>query len=219
MPEVILSGAEGRLEARYISGADPSAPLALFLHPHPLHGGTMNNKVLYTLYKTFSRRGFACLRLNFRGVGRSQGTYDNGEGELADAATALDWLQKNNPFAQDCWLVGFSFGSWIALQLLMRRPEIADFVAVAPPVNMFDFSFLTPCPTNGLIIQGGEDTIVPPYDVTELAEKLKCQREIDIHYQYLETADHFFKSELDQLSKIIGDYLDQRNIPKIIREI
>lgn len=219
MPEVILNGAEGRLEARYIQGSTPDAPVALFLHPHPEHGGTMNNKVLYTLYKAFSRRGFACLRFNFRGVGRSQGEYDAGEGELADAATALDWLQNNNPQSQGSWLVGFSFGSWIALQLLMRRPEIADFVAVAPPVNMFDFSFLTPCPTNGLMIQGGKDTVVPPESVTNLAEKLKAQKDVDVQYQYLNNADHFFKNELDDLETMVDEYLTERGIANIIRQI
>ena len=92
--------------------------MALVLHPHPLHGGTMNNKVVYTLYQTFVRRGFSTLRFNFRGVGRSQGSFDRGEGELADAAAALDWLQSYNPNAASCWVAGYSFGAWIGMQLL-----------------------------------------------------------------------------------------------------
>lgn len=132
------------------------------LHPHPQHGGTMNNKVVYALYQTFVARGFSTLRFNFRGVGRSQGTYTGGEGELSDAATALDWLQTYNPNARYCWIAGFSFGAWIGMQLLMRRPEITGFVSVAPPANMFDFSFLAPCPASGLVVQGDQDDIVPP---------------------------------------------------------
>ena len=171
------------------------------------------------MYQAFSKRGFACLRFNFRGVGRSQGVYDNGEGELADAATALDWLQNNNEATRGCWLVGFSFGSWIALQLLMRRPEIEDFVAIAPPVNMFDFSFLTPCPSNGMVIQGGADETVPADQVTALAEKLQSQKGIDIQYKFLEESNHFFANELDDLTAIVEEYLDERNVPRIIREI
>ena len=219
MPEVILNGAKGRLEARYMPGATPDAPVALFLHPHPEHGGTMNNKVLYTLYKAFANRGFACLRFNFRGVGRSQGKYDGGEGELADAATALDWLQSNSPATKGCWVVGFSFGAWIATQLLMRRPEIGNFVAVSPPVNMFDFSFLSPCPSNGLIIQGGTDDIVPFEKVDLLVEKLQIQKDIDVQYKFLENAGHFFVNELDDLVDITDTYLNTEGVERIIREV
>ena len=86
MPEVIINGPEGRIEGRYHHARGGTAPMALVLHPHPLHGGTMNNKLVYTLYQCFVRRGFSTLRFNFRGVGRSQGSFDRGEGELADAA-------------------------------------------------------------------------------------------------------------------------------------
>ncbi len=99
MPEVIINGPEGRIEGRYHHARGTNAPMALVLHPHPLHGGTMNNKIVYTLYQCFVKRGFSTLRFNFRGVGRSQGSFDRGEGELADGAAALDWLQGYNPNA------------------------------------------------------------------------------------------------------------------------
>ena len=124
MPDVIFNGPEGRLEGRYQHAKRDDAPVALILHPHPQHGGTMNNKVVYSLYHSFSRRGFSTLRFNFRGVGRSQGAFDSGLGELSDAAAALDWMQGHNPNATGCWIAGFSFGAWIAMQLMMRRPEI-----------------------------------------------------------------------------------------------
>ncbi|MBC8268931.1 MAG: alpha/beta hydrolase, partial [Rhodospirillaceae bacterium] len=117
MPEVIFNGPEGRLEGRYQHAKKPGGPIALVLHPHPLHGGTMNNKVTYALYQTFVKRGFSVLRFNFRGVGRSQGQFDSGIGEMSDAASALDWMQTHNPNAQTCWIAGFSFGAWIAMQL------------------------------------------------------------------------------------------------------
>src|SRR5271170_1864470 len=149
MPEVLINGPEGRLEGRYHHAKTPNAPIALLLHPHPQHGGTMNNKVVYTLFQVFVQQGFSVLRFNFRGVGRSQGSFDRGEGELSDAASALDWLQSYNPNATACWVAGFSFGAWIGMQLLMRRPEIASFVSIAPPASMYDFSFLAPCPVSG----------------------------------------------------------------------
>ena len=90
MPEVIFNGPEGRLEGRYQPGKEPNAPIAIVLHPHPQFGGTMNNQIVYNLFYMFAQRGFAVLRFNSRGVGRSQGMFDHGIGELSDAAAALD---------------------------------------------------------------------------------------------------------------------------------
>jgi alpha/beta superfamily hydrolase len=207
MPEVLINGAAGRLEGRYNQSAEDNAPIALLLHPHPQHGGTMNNKVVYTLFHSFVHRGFSALRFNFRGVGRSQGQFDRGEGELADAASALDWLQANNPNAPACWIGGFSFGAWIGMQLLMRRPEIASFVSVAPPANMFDFSFLAPCPSSGLIIQGDQDQVVPLEPMQKLVDKLSRQRDIKVDYRIIKGADHFFQNQLEELGSTVEDYI------------
>nr|WP_328702864.1 alpha/beta hydrolase [Arenibaculum pallidiluteum] len=209
MPEVIMNGPAGRLEGRYHHSKQPNAPIALFLHPHPQQGGTMNNKVVYTLFHAFARRGFSCLRFNFRGVGRSQGTYDRGEGELSDAASALDWLQTYNPNASTCWIAGFSFGAWIGMQLLMRRPEIDGFVSIAPPANVFDFSFLAPCPASGLIIHGKSDEHVPEASVAKLVNKLSSQRDIRIDFRQVEGANHFFGNHVEELDRHVGDYLDR----------
>ena len=142
MPEVIIPGPEGRLEGRYQHSRQPNAPLALLLHPHPEHGGTMNNKVVYHMHHAFARRGFSVLRFNFRGVGRSQGRFDRGEGELSDAASALDWMQGHNENAAGCWVAGFSFGAWIGMQLLMRRPEIEGLhLGGAAGQHLYDFGF------------------------------------------------------------------------------
>lgn len=208
MPEVIFNGPDGRLEGRYQHGKKSNAPIALILHPHPQHGGTMNNKVVYTLYHAFTRRGFSCLRFNFRGVGRSQGTFSRGEGELADAAAALDWLQSYNENATQCWIAGFSFGAWIGMQLLMRRPEITGFISISPPANMYDFSFLAPCPSSGMIVIGGRDEIVPPESVQKLIDKLRQQRGIEIDHRIIPDANHFFSEQIEELTGEVDDYLD-----------
>jgi alpha/beta superfamily hydrolase len=207
MPEIILNGPEGRLEGRYQQSATPNAPIALMLHPHPQHGGTMNNKVVYSLYQSFQRQGFSVLRFNFRGVGRSQGKFDRGEGELSDAAAALDWLQSWNQNATQCWIAGFSFGAWIGMQLLMRRPEISGFISVAPPANVYDFSFLAPCPSSGLMVQGDQDTVVPQEAVAKLVQKLSHQRGIKIDYKVIPGASHFFNEHLDTLAETVDQYL------------
>jgi len=214
MPEIIINGPEGRLEGRYHHSKDANAPIALLLHPHPQHGGTMNNKVVYTLFHGFVRQGFSALRFNFRGFGRSQGTFDRGEGELSDAASALDWLQTYNPNADACWIGGFSFGAWIGMQLLMRRPEIDGFISVAPPANMFDFGFLAPCPSSGLIIQGDQDQLVPMEPVQKLVHKLMHQRDIRIDHRIIRGADHFFGNHLEELSTVVEGYLAEHHRPR-----
>jgi uncharacterized protein len=207
MPEIIINGPAGRLEGRYHHSKDGNAPIAVLLHPHPQHGGTMNNKVVYTLFHAFVRQGFSALRFNFRGVGRSQGTFDRGEGELSDAASALDWLQTYNPNADACWIGGFSFGAWIGMQLLMRRPEIDGFIAVAPPANLYDFTFLAPCPSSGLIIQGDKDQIVTLEAQQKLVNKLSHQRDIKIDYRIIKGADHFFQNHMEQLTAHAESYI------------
>jgi len=210
MPEIIINGPEGRIEGRYHHSEENNAPVALVLHPHPKHGGTMNNKVTYNLFHTFARNGFSVLRFNFRGVGRSQGEFDHGIGELSDAAAALDWLQAQNPDASSYWISGFSFGAWLALQLLMRRPELEKFVAVSPPASMYDFSFLAPCPRDGLIIQGDQDSIVVEEDVVKLSTRLNSTRNVNVQYTPIAGADHFFRAHMELLVEHADEYIATR---------
>ena len=96
------------------------------------------------------------------------------------------------------------------MQLLMRRPEIKGFISIAPPANMYDFSFLAPCPSSGIIIQGEADEVVTPGAVQKLVDKLRTQRHITIHHDTIPGANHFFANELDLLMKSVDDYLDMR---------
>ena len=214
MSEIIFSGPEGRLEGRYHSQPAFDAPVALILHPHPAYGGTMNNKVVYKLYYSFYRQGFAVMRFNFRGVGRSQGqseALEDGIGELSDAAASLDFLQTKNPNSKQCWVAGFSYGAWIGMQLLMRRPEISGFVAVSPPANMLDFTFLAPCPSSGIIINGTADTVAPPDDTLELVNRLQNQKGIEITHRKIEGAGHFYEGPaMEELETAVTGYIAAR---------
>lgn len=212
MPEVIFPGPEGRLEGRYQPAARARAPVAIILQPHPQQG-TMNHPISMALYNTFVRRGFATLRFNFRGVGRSQGVFDNGIGELSDAASALDWVQSFHVEAQTTWVAGFGFGAWIGMQLLMRRPEIRGFISIAPPANMFDFTFLAPCPSSGIIIQGANDEVVTPSATQKLVDKLRTQKHITIHHDTIPKANHFFEHEMPELMGSVDKYLNMRLDP------
>ena len=208
MAEVIFNGPDGRLEGRYHQSKKPGAPIAIVLHPHPLHGGNMNNRVVFIMFNNFVERGFSVLRFNFRGVGRSQGTFDNGVGELSDAAYAFDWMQQFNSNSPFCWIGGYSFGALISMQLMMRRPEIEGFVSISPPAGTEDFSFLAPCPSSGLIIHGDKDTHVPLDAVKKLAQKLDGQKNISVNLSIVKGADHFYKDNMDNLSKEVASYLE-----------
>lgn len=207
MPDVFFQGPSGRLEGKFYAAPSPQAPIALILHPNPHHGGTMNNKVVYTMYKTFAHAGFSVLRFNFRGVGRSEGVSDQGDGELSDAAAAMDWMHTTFPMASCFWIAGFSFGAWIALQLLMRRPEIRGFVAVSPPADRYDFSFLSPCPVSGQVIQGDVDEIVTYASVDRLMKRVVAKPGVTLDFQTIEGAGHFFSKHQDVLSHVMDDYI------------
>ena len=176
--EIFIQGPCGRLDTKYYKSPKKTSPIALILHPHPQYGGTMNNKVVVETFKNFVSNDFSVCRINFRGVGKSDGEFDNGQGELADAAAALDWIEKENFDNSQCWISGFSFGSLIAMQLLMRRPEINRFICISPQPNVYDYSFLSPCPTSGLMIYGKKDELVSFDHIDILNKRLRNQRGI-----------------------------------------
>lgn len=210
MPEVIINGPAGRIEGRYHQNANPKAPIALVLHPHPLYGGTMHNKVTYNLYKIFVNNDFSVLRINFRGVGKSEGKFDNGIGELLDTAAIINWLHDQNMEATDFWIAGFSFGAWIALQAVMRRPELENYILVAPPASKYDFNFIVPCTSAGLIVQGEKDEVTKEQDSARLAEKLAAREGAEIGYQVIANADHFFKKQMPEFEETVDSYIKNR---------
>ena len=210
MPEVIFPGPDGRLEGRFHPAQDKKAPIALILHPHPQFGGSMNSPICYQLYYNFAKRGFACLRFNFRGVGRSQGAFDHGDGELADAAAALDWAQSLIPDSRGTWIAGFSFGAWIGMQLLMRRPEVEGFMSISAQPNIYDFTFLAPCPSSGAFFHGGSDNVSPHATVLDLMGKVKSQKGITIDQRVIPGANHFFENKVDDLMEDVRIYLNNQ---------
>jgi hypothetical protein len=210
MAELIISGPAGRIEARYVPAPVENAPIALILHPHPKAGGTMQDPITITLFEMFAANGFSTMRFNFRGVGRSQGQFDAGVAELSDAAYVLDHLESLNESPSQCWVAGSSFGAYICLQLLMRRPEIDGFVAVAPPANHYDLSFLAPCPASGIIVAGEKDAVAPPQDIDRALTKVRVQKGEVIERTNVPGANHFFTGKLDELEKVASGYLKKR---------
>ena len=209
MVDLLIPGPEGKIGAKYSHNKRDDSPIVILLHPDPSKGGTMHTKIIFKMYKIFIKAGFSTIRFNFRGVGKSEGIFDDGEGELSDAACILDWLQQYNTNSKTCWVAGFSFGAWIAMQLLMRRPEINGFVGVSPPANLRDFSFLAPCPSSGLIVHGDKDNIAS-FDSTKiLVEKLQQQKKVEIKFKPIKGADHFYESFSNEFEDSINEYISQ----------
>ena len=206
MPAVSISGPAGALEGRFHRAKQSDAPLALVLQPNPKFGGTMNTLVVYSLFTTLQDAGFSVLRFNFRGVGRSAGEFSGGPGELADAEAAFTWLCAECPQAKAKWVAGFSFGAWIALQLLVRDGGIDGFVAVAPPANNLDFSFLTEWRTSGLIVHGTADQLVPEDVVKQLAAKPRAPG-VTVDYAPIAGASHFFDTGQEEFERVVREHI------------
>lgn len=219
MPKVYIEGPIGKIEGMMHSAENPKAPVAIVLHPHPLYGGTMNNKITYHLYKSFVQNGFSVIRINFRGVGKSQGKFDSGRGEAEDVGIVLDWLHNQFPEASHFWLAGFSFGSYVGLNVVMRRPEIEAFIAVAPPVTKYSFAFFSPCPVSGMIVQGDADDIALIADTETLVDLNHNQKNVHVEYAVIESADHFFSKHIDEFDEVINSYIQDRLENRVVSSV
>ena len=208
--EIFIPGPAGRLEGRYYKNPKFGSPVAIILQPHPQYGGTMNNRIVQLTYNIFLENGFSVIKINFRGVGRSEGIFDNGQGELSDAAAALDWVERQNLDYSQCWVSGFSFGSLICMQLIMRRPEVNNFIAISPQPNVYDFSFLAPCPTSGQIIYSEDDELVTKESIDQLDKRIKSQKGIEVMFTKIKSANHFFTGKEDILKTEIDKYIKEK---------
>jgi uncharacterized protein len=207
--EIFIPGPCGRIQAKYIKNKKVGSPVALVLQPHPQYGGTMNNRIVYETYNCLYKNGFSVIRINFRGVEKSDGEFDNGQGELSDAAAALDWIERENPDFSQCWVSGFSFGSLICMQLIMRRPEVNRFISISPQPNVYDFSFLAPCPASGLMVYGKNDELVSEESILILKKRLDMQKNIDVKFDSIEGANHFYKNKEKDLVNSLQNYLKE----------
>ena len=208
--EIFIPGPVGRIEAKYCKNPKFGSPVAIVLQPHPQYGGTMNNKVVQLAYNVFLNNGFSVIKINFRGVGKSDGVFDNGQGELSDAASALDWIERENLDYSQCWVCGFSFGALICMQLIMRRPEVNNFIAISPQPNVYDFSFLAPCPTSGQIVYSDSDELVTRESIDELYKRIKSQKSIEVNFSKIKDANHFFKNKEVELENEIQKYIKEK---------
>jgi alpha/beta superfamily hydrolase len=201
--------AHGRLEAilkeQAARFAEPRGA-ALVLHPHPLHGGTMHNKVVYRAARALNEAGLISLRINFRGVGLSTGAHAFGEGEQDDARAALDYLAEKYP-RLPITLAGFSFGSRVGLKVGVSRPSVVRLIGIGLPARMYDFSFLRQCRKPLLLVHGARDTIAPPDPLPELIKTIPPEAHAEL--VMIPDADHFFAGHLDEFEAAIRNWMEK----------
>jgi alpha/beta superfamily hydrolase len=199
-----LEGPAGRLEAALDTGSDPARAAVVFGHPHPMHGGTMHTKAVFQGMKGLTRIGCAVLRFNFRGVGRSAGTFDQGEGEMADYRAALDFMEQTFP-GTPLWAAGFSFGSWIGLETGAADPRVSALIGIAPPVARDGYSWPNTLASDKpkFFVQGNLDELCPIKEMWAFYAQLKEPKELVV----IDGASHLFEGKTAEVGEALEDLL------------
>ncbi|MGZ5492644.1 MAG: alpha/beta hydrolase [Thermoanaerobaculia bacterium] len=199
---VDIYGKEGRLEALYRELQDP-AGVAVICHPLPAGGGTLHTKVVFRAARGLEGANFATLRFNFRGVGASGGTFDNGEGEQDDFLAALDWLRKKHP-DKPVIAGGFSFGAWVASRAGCEVGFIKGLFLIGTPVSKYDFKFLRTCEKPILFVHGTQDEYGDVNKLEQLAQQVRNAETVIVT-----GADHFFTKQLDAVEETVRNWAEE----------
>jgi alpha/beta superfamily hydrolase len=181
--------------------------VALVLHPHPLGGGTMHNKVVFRAASALSDAGLVTLRVNFRGVGGSTGTHDEGRGEIEDVRAALDYLTEYY-VGEPITLAGFSFGSRVGMEVGIADERVRDLISIGTPVDKYDFTFLTSCRKPILFVHGDRDEFGHVDKLLALVDSIPTEAKPRV--EIIADADHFFEGHLDKLKRAITEWIGER---------
>lgn len=171
-------------------------------HPHPLYGGDMHNHVVETVCRAYREKGYSSLRFNFRGVGGSDGEYNDGKGEQEDVCSAIEFIHHFEKKEID--LVGYSFGAWVNMLAMKKLTKVKRMIMVSPPVDMMDFSFVSPDPRIKLIIAGTKDEFG---DIKTIRDAMRVWNP-DADLRMIEGADHFYLEKTALLKSEIEGFLD-----------
>jgi len=201
---LLIPAPHGQLEAIYSPKSESAERVALVLHPHPQYSGTMHNRVVYRAARALEAAGFAALRFNFRGVGRSSGSFAGGSGELEDAHVALDYLLEHQPRAREVLVAGFSFGAAIGLRLGCADRRVHRLIAIGTPALQADLSFLSDCERPMLFVHGEKDEIAPLAPLEKLLGTLPPTA--NCRLVRIPGAGHFFDDQLERLVHVITEY-------------
>lgn len=213
MVDIIITGEAGKLHAVYHKSESPSAPLAVVLSGNPRQKHHMNDRVSYAIFRAFMDIGFSVVRFNYRGVNDSDGALGTTSENMLDIATVIDWIQNKNEDSDKIWLAGHELGAWYVLQAMMRRPEVSGFALISPDPSVSDYTFLSPRPNRGLLLQGSVESDDAKAFSLHLTQILKKQAQIDLETIRIKNADSEYSqpADLRQMYNDLKAYVGREN--------
>ena len=213
MVDIIITGEAGKLHAVYHKSETPAAPLAVVLSGNPRQKHHMNDRVSYAMFRAFMDIGFSVVRFNYRGVNDSDGALGTTSENMLDIATVIDWIQNKNEDSDKIWLAGHELGAWYVLQAMMRRPEVSGFALVSPDPSISDYSFLSPRPNRGLLLQGTAESEDAKAFSEHLIQILRRQAQISLETIRVKNADCEYSqpADLRQMYNDLNAYVGREN--------
>jgi alpha/beta superfamily hydrolase len=200
----MIAGEVVQLEANLRVPKEPPRGAVVVCHPHPVYGGTMDNRIVYRAARAAAAAGFAALRFNFRGVGKSSGQYDQGLGEREDVSAAIRWINTRYP-RLPLAVIGYSFGAWVGLQVGAADFAVNAMVGIAPPLNLYAMEYLVQNPKPSMLVIGTQDEFCSQESMMRLKSRLPAATSVHI----VEGADHFFSEQTDRVENLISEFFNR----------
>ena len=209
----------GRIQGKYYAQKNKTSPSVIIVPPDPRYGGNLDNKIVEETANVFIKCGFSVLRINYRGIDKSEGTFTCKEDAIFDTSVAIDWLHEQNEESSHFWLVGYSFGAYVAGNVMMRRPEIETFVLISPLLNKYNFSFISPCLASGAIIIGENDDFTTIEDAEKLVTKMNESALFNTQLITIPDANHLYKNCIEKLCSELEVYINIKLATRVAKPV
>ena len=208
MKEIIINYPGRRLQCLYSQSQLKSSDIAILFPGHPNENSNIHDNLMLKIHRLLEQKSISTLSLNFGGVAKSLGKFSE-ENALTDASVVADWIQIKNINYKKFWLIGFSFGSWVLMQLLMRRPEISNFICASIPLNKYNFSFINAVPSNGLVIHSSVKNNLQFGSVKTLVDKLRPKKSTNIKLKTIDNNKKDYEVYCNELIDMISEYINE----------
>ena len=217
---VVYFGSLGsRIEGRYYCQKNSTSPTVLILPSDPRNGKTMDDEIISILEKVFQDCGFSTLTINYQGSGKSEGSFLRALDGIVTASVALDWVQTHNSESSHYWIVGYDFGAYVAADIATRRPEIENFVFISPLISKYDFEFMSPALSDGLIVYGENDKNINNDYLLKLLNMMNDGSKVSVNMICINGANHEFSNKTEEFKNEILQYVNFKIATRISKPI